>query len=100
MRIEALTRQQAGAALICTLMVTALLATLGSALVLLITTETLITTNHRQSHEALYAAQAGAEQSAAELGALLDWRPLPAATGSAISAFQDGAGGPRLADGT
>lgn len=100
MPIEALSEGQRGAALICTLMVTALLATLGSALVLLMTTESLIGANHRQSHEALYAAQAGVEQSAAELEALADWRALPAATGSAISAFRDGASGSRLADGT
>jgi hypothetical protein len=64
------------------------------------TTESLISANHRQSHEALYAAQAGAERTAAELAALADWRSLPGATGTAVSGFQDGAGGPRLTDGT
>jgi hypothetical protein len=91
---------EAGVALICTLMVTALLATLATVIVLLVTTESLISANHRHSHEALYAAEAGIERTDAELRALADWRSLPGSTGAAASAFQDGSSSPRLADGT
>lgn len=83
-----------GAALICALMVTALLTTLGAALAFLMATETVISANYRSASEALYAADAGVERAMADLRAT-DWTgvlaPPPA---NVMSGFDDAAMSP------
>lgn len=94
-------RGQNGTALVCALMVTALLGTLGAALVFLVTTESLISANHRDAQEALYMADAGVERAMADLRTLEDWQAVPGtAAGTATPDFRDGAIIPRLSDGT
>jgi type IV pilus assembly PilX-like protein len=92
---------QNGAALVCALMITALLGTLGGALVVLVATETLISAHHRDALEALYAADGGIERAIGDLQTLSDWQSVPGtAAGAAPTDFRDGATAPRLADGT
>jgi len=62
-----------GIALVCALMVTMLLSVLGGALVLLLNTETLISSHHRAAQDALYAAEAGLERLAGALRRTGDW---------------------------
>ena len=69
-------RGQQGTALLCALMVTTLLGTLGAALVFLVTTESMISANHRTAQQALYAADAGVERAMAGLRTLPDWRSV------------------------
>jgi hypothetical protein len=91
---------QRGIALLCALMITALLATLGAALVFVVTADSLVDANHRASQQGLYAADAGLERAIGELRRLPSWRPVPApGGGSASSDFNDGALAPRLSDG-
>jgi hypothetical protein len=91
---------QRGTALVCALMVTALLATLGAALVFVVTTDSLVDTNHRASQEGFYAADAGLERAIGELRRLSSWQLVPApGGGSASGDFNDGALAPRLSDG-
>jgi Tfp pilus assembly protein PilX len=90
-----------GAALLCALMVTTLLATLGAALVFVVTAESLVSANHRASQQGLYAADAGIERAIGELRRLSTWQPVPAAGGGSSSGdFNDGALAPQLVDGT
>jgi Tfp pilus assembly protein PilX len=90
-----------GTALVCALMVTALLATLGAALVFVVTAESLVGANHRASQEGLYAADAGLERAIGELRRLSTWQPVPApGSGSSSGDFNDGALAPQLSDGT
>jgi type IV pilus assembly PilX-like protein len=92
---------QNGIALICALMITALLGTLGAALVVLVATETLISGHHRDALEALYAADAGIERAVGDLRTLSAWQSVPgAAAGTATPDFRDGASAPALPDGT
>ena len=94
-------RGQRGTALLCTLMVTTLLGMLGGALVLLVTTESMISANQRAAQQALYAADAGIERAIAGLRTLPDWRGVPGTGGEpAMADFFDGALAPRLGDGT
>jgi hypothetical protein len=92
---------QKGIALVCALMITALLGTLGAALAVLVATETLISGNHRDALAALYAADAGIDRAIGDLRMLSTWHAVPGeAPGSATPDFRDGASPPRLADGT
>ena len=94
-------RGQNGTALICTLMITALLGMLGGALVVLVATETLISANHRDGLEASYAADAGLERAIGGLRTLSAWQTVPGtAAGTATPDFRDGASAPALSDGT
>lgn len=90
---------QQGSVLICTLMVTTLLGTLVAALVLVVTTDTMVSANHRAAQQTLYAADAAIERAIGTLGALGDWRPVPGADGSVGPDFDDGAIAPRLPGG-
>jgi hypothetical protein len=87
---------QRGSALICVLMVTTLLATLSGALVLVVMSESLASANHGAAQQALYAAEAGFEDTLAELETA-DWRTLPAVAVSAC--LRDGAQTPHAPDG-
>jgi type IV pilus assembly PilX-like protein len=90
-----------GVALVCTLMVTTLLATLGAALVFVVTAESLVGANHRAAQQGFYAADAGIERAIGELRRLSTWQSVPApGAGSSSADFNDGALGLQLADGT
>jgi hypothetical protein len=87
--------------LICALMITALLGTLGGVLVVLVAAETHISASHRDALEALYVADAGIERAIGDLRMFSDWRLVPGASpAGAPSDFRDGAAAPRLLDGT
>ena len=75
---RALVRGERGTALLCALMVIALLATLGASLVMVVVTETLVGAHQRASQEALYAVEAGVERAIGELRSLPGWQSLPA----------------------
>ena len=94
-------RAERGTALLCALMVTALLTTLGGSLVMVVVTETLVGAHQRASQEALYAVEAGVERAIGELRAIPAWQsiPAPGAT-SSVAELRDGALTPTLADGT
>lgn len=87
-----------GVALIIALMATMLLTALGSALILLTTTETAITTNFRNAQEALYAADAGIERVVQDLLTVAEWDDVLA--GTLQSGFAEGSLSPTLPDGT
>ena len=78
-------RSQRGSALLCALLVTTLLSTLGAALVVLVTTETLVDAHYRASQQALYAAEAGAERTIGEIRALGSWQTIPTPGSAATS---------------
>ncbi len=91
---------QKGIALVCALMITALLGTLGAALAVLVATETLISGNHRDALAALYAADAGIDRAIGDLRMLSAWHAVPGDVATTASPdFRDGASTPRLADG-
>lgn len=89
-----------GMALIIALMSTLLLTALGAALVMTTITETMITTNYRDSGEAMYAADAGIERVMQDLLTVPDWNSI--LQGNVQSSFIDGApsGTRTLPDGT
>jgi hypothetical protein len=89
-----------GVAVVIALLALLLLTAVGASLVLISSSETIIAGNFLASIEALDAADAAAERTMAELGALADWNGVLA--GSVRSAFVDGPPtGPRtMADGS
>jgi len=90
-----------GIALVCAVMVTMLLSVLGGALVLLSTTETLISSHHRTAQEAFYAADAGIERAAGTLRRTGDWSTvLVSACAGPMPDLCDGTSPPRAGDGT
>jgi hypothetical protein len=94
-------RDERGNALLCALLVTALLTTLGAGLVAIVLGEQQIGTHHRAALEGLYAAEAGVERAIGELRMLPTWQGVPAPGVSSTAAdFNDGSLRPRLADGT
>ena len=96
-----LSRDEHGTTLLCALVVTALLTTLGASLVVVVVGETLIGAHHRASQQGLYAADAGVERAIGELRRLSTWQGVPApASSSAFADFNDGALASALADGT
>jgi Tfp pilus assembly protein PilX len=93
-------RREDGIALIVAMMAMLLMTALGVALVLTTSSETMIASNFRNSHEALYAADAVVERAMDDILTVADWNKL--LDGSTQSAFVDGApGGTRnLPDGS
>ena len=85
-------------ALLVALMATLLLTALGSALVLLTTTETAISANYRLGQETLYAADAGIERAAQDLVSVPQWNDV--LTGQVRSTFADATTNPTLPDGS
>jgi Tfp pilus assembly protein PilX len=77
-----------GVALVLAVMATMLLTALGTALVMVTRTETMIASNHRHAAEALYAADAGVERVVQDLSALPEWNRI--LDDSTKSAFVDG----------
>jgi hypothetical protein len=72
-------KREEGAALIIALMATMLLTALGMALVLTSNTETMISSNYRNSQEALYAADAAVERVMQDLLLIPRWNDILAA---------------------
>ncbi|MFL6280512.1 MAG: hypothetical protein ACJ731_10405 [Vicinamibacterales bacterium] len=90
-----------GSVLLCALMVVALIATLGAALALVVSTESAVAGNYAGSQQGLYAAQAGIERAIGEIRRLPTWSALPAPSSTASSAdFNDGEAMPRGPDGS
>ncbi len=88
-----------GVALIIVLLSTMLLTALAVSLVLLTSSETLLTANYRNAHEALYAADAAAERVVQDLLAVPQWNDLLGAS-NMQSSFTDGPMTVTLVDGT
>jgi PilX N-terminal len=77
-----------GTALVIALMAVLLLTALGATVVMVTNTETKISANHRNSTEALYAADAAVERVVEELLMVPRWNDI--LNGTAHSAFSDG----------
>jgi type IV pilus assembly PilX-like protein len=93
-------KDEAGVALIITLMALLLMSAFGAGLLLMTAAETRIAASFRDSQAALYAADAGIERALDDLLIVPDWNPL--LDGSTFSSFVDGApsGRRRLDDGS
>jgi len=78
-----------GSVLLCALMVITLIATLGAALSLIVSTESIVAGTYQSSQQGLYAADAGIERAIAEVRALSTWSSLPSSA-SSFSDFNDG----------
>jgi hypothetical protein len=89
-----------GISLIIALMSTLLLTALGLGLLMVTMTETMLSANHRDGGEAVYAADAGVERVMQDLLTVPDWNRI--LSGALQSSFIDGApGGTRtLPDGS
>jgi Tfp pilus assembly protein PilX len=87
-----------GSALIATLMVVVLLATLAAALALVISTESVTAANYVAAQQTLYAADAGIERAIAEFRLLTSWQSAPASASSS-SDLNDGLSLARAPDG-
>jgi hypothetical protein len=90
-------RDERGTALIIALLSTVLLTALGMMLVVVSTTETMITSNYRNSHEALYAADAAVERVVQDLLTVPRWNDVLA--GQVQSGFIEGTLTPTLPSG-
>jgi PilX N-terminal len=88
-RFRARLADQHGAALIIALMSMMLLTALAAAVVMVSNTETMISANHRNSQEALYAADAAVERIVQDLLMTPRWNDVLA--GTVQSSFIDGA---------
>ena len=93
-------RRDRGSVLLSALMIIVLIATLGAALGLVVSTELSAAANYEGSERALYAADAAIERTIGELRLLSTWAlvPTPSATTS-LSDFDDGQSVPRAPDG-
>jgi hypothetical protein len=93
-------RRDRGSVLLSALLVIVLIATLGAALGLVVSTELTAAANYEGSERALYAADAGIERAIGELRLLSTWArvPTPSSTTSS-SDFDDGQSVPRAPDG-
>lgn len=87
-RIKARLRDERGTALIIALMAMMLLTALGAAMVMVSNTETHISSNYRDSQEALYAADAAVERVVQDLLMIPRWNDI--LSGVAQSGFVDG----------
>lgn len=77
-----------GAALVLVLLLLILMSALGLGLSLLVSTETLVAANSRESQQAFYLAEAAFARAASDLERMADW--TPALRGDARSSFADG----------
>lgn len=96
----ALGRDEAGVALLMTLLSMTVLMTLGGALILLTITETTLAAAYRDGAETFHAADAAVSRAMTDLAVAGDWNDVLA--GRSVSTFTDGpSGGTRaLRDGT
>lgn len=83
-------RDERGVALVVALLSMLLLSALGLGLMMTTTAESMISTNFRDSGEALYAADAGIERVMQDLLTIPDWNSL-LAEDNARTSFTDGA---------
>jgi hypothetical protein len=88
-RLRARLGDEQGTALVVALMSVMLLTALGAAVVMVSNTETMIAGNHRNSTEALYAADAAVERVVQDLLMIPRWNDVLA--GTVQSSFIDGA---------
>ena len=88
-RVQSRLRDEQGAALIIALMSMMLLTALGAAVIMVTNTETAIVANHRNSQEAIYAADAVVERVVQDLLMVPRWNDVLA--GTVQSSFIDGA---------
>jgi hypothetical protein len=88
-----------GTVLLCALMVITLIATLGAAVTLIVSSEAAVAANYHASQQGLYAADAGIERAIGELRALPTWSAAPSSTTS-FSDFNDGQVTPQGPDGS
>lgn len=91
-------RDERGTALIIALMATMLLTALGTALILLSSTETAISTNYTNAQEALYSADAGTERVVQDLLTVPRWNDV--LSGAVQSGFVDTSLTPTMPDGS
>jgi hypothetical protein len=87
-RLRTRVASEDGTALVIALMAVLLLTALGAAVVMVTNTETRIAANHRNSQEALYAADAAVERVVQDLLMVPRWNDI--LTGTSQSAFSDG----------
>jgi hypothetical protein len=88
-----------GSVLLCALMVITLIATLGAALSLVVSTESVVAANYHTAQEGLYAAEAGIEYAIGEIRLSSAWNSLPSSVTSS-SDFNDGQSMSRGPDGS
>lgn len=89
-----------GAALLLALLTTMLLAGVAALLIVVSTTETLISTAHRHTLEAAYAAESAFSRAVRDLDAIADWSLVLALPPANLqSTFSDGQSSPRTPDG-
>jgi hypothetical protein len=82
-------------------MAIALIATVGAALTLVVSTESAVSGNYLVSQQGLYAAEAGIERAIGEMRLLPTWSGLPAPSSTTLLAdFNDGQAMPRGPDGS
>ncbi len=87
-RLRARLTNEEGTALIIALMSMMLLTALGAAVIMVSNTETMIANNHRNSQEALYAADAAVERVVQDLLTVPRWNDILG--GTVQSSFVDG----------
>jgi hypothetical protein len=87
-RLRARLQNEEGTALIIALMSMMLLTALGAAVIMVSNTETMIANNHRNSQEALYAADAAVERVVQDLLMVPRWNDILG--GTVQSSFVDG----------
>ena len=93
-------QDQRGVAVVIALLMALLISAIAGALVMLTTTETLISTSFRQSDEAAYGAEAALERGLHDLATMPSWSPaLTASPANATSSFNDGESRPVAPDG-
>jgi len=101
MSVVPLRQPDRGSALLCTLMVISLIATLAAALALVVTTEARVSGNYYGSQQGLYAAEAGVERAIGELRLLPTWRDVPGPSSTTLAAdFNDALAVARAPDGS
>ena len=91
---------QRGVAVVIALLIALLISAIAGALVMLTTTETLISASFRQNDEAAYGAEAALERGLHDLATMPNWSPaLTASPANATSSFNDGESRPVAPDG-
>jgi len=90
-----------GSVLLCALLVIALIATVGVALSLVVSTESVTAANYHSAQQALYAADAAIERAIADVRILSTWSALPAPSSATTAVdFNDGQSIARSPDGS
>jgi type II secretory pathway pseudopilin PulG len=98
-RAQILCPSERGTVLLCALMVITLVAMLGAAVALIVSSESAVAANYHASQQGLYAADAGIERAIAELRTLPAWTAVPSSATS-FSDFNDSQATPQGPDGS